>query len=179
MIKIINFIEKITGAAGLLAAGLVLPLILITCYEVFARYVFNVPTIWAYELGYMLTGAYFLLGCAYTLREQGHIRIDIFYNRFPVKLQAVIKVLGYLCLFLPLAWWLSSALLQYAIEAHESGETSGQSAWNPVIWPFRLVIWAGFSLLALQATAEFIKFIYILIGKPLSGSSHETEQAEV
>ena len=59
-----------------------MPLILATVYDVGARYLFNAPTQWAYEVGYMMMGAHALLGMAYTLREGGHIRIDAFSQTF-------------------------------------------------------------------------------------------------
>ena len=51
-----------------MASFAIVPLVLATCYEVLARYLFGAPTIWAYEIGYTLTGSHFLLGMAYTLR---------------------------------------------------------------------------------------------------------------
>ena len=75
-------IERISGVCGKITAWLVVPLILATVYDVAARYLFNAPTQWAYEVGYMMMGAHALLGMAYTLREGGHIRIDAFTQRF-------------------------------------------------------------------------------------------------
>jgi TRAP-type mannitol/chloroaromatic compound transport system permease small subunit len=165
MLTVVRAIERLTGAFGVLAAVVIVPLVLATVYEVFSRYLFNAPTIWAYELAYMAMGTNFLLGAAYTLRERGHIRIDLAYSRYSPRTRALIDAVGYLFLFLPLAWWLSYGLWTYALNAYLSGETSGESAWNPVIWPFRLVFFAGFLLLALQATAELIKAVFTLIGR--------------
>lgn len=167
MLAIIRVIERITGSVGHVAAWVIAPLIFATVYEVISRYLLDAPTIWAYELGYMATGTTFLLGSAYTLRERGHIRIDVFYAHFPAKAQALVEVIGYSVLFLPLAWWLSDALWTYAYDAYASGETSGQSAWNPPIWPFRAIFFIGFLLLALQATVELIKAVLELLGRPL------------
>ena len=83
--KTINFLEKITCMPGYFASGLIIPLVLATCYEVFARYVFGNPTIWAYEVGYLLMGFHFLLGGALTLKKGEHIRIDIFYNKLNIR----------------------------------------------------------------------------------------------
>lgn len=150
-----------------MAALIVAPLVLATVYEVFARYLFNAPTIWAYEIAYMAMGSNFLLGAAFTLRERGHIRIDLVYSHVRPRAQAVIDIVGYVFLFLPVAWWLSWGLWKYAYFAYLSGETSGQSAWNPIIWPFRMVFFAGFLLLSLQATAELVKAYYLLLGRDL------------
>lgn len=165
MEKFIRVIDRLSGSTGVIGAWLVVPLIAATCYEVFSRYALNAPTIWAFELGYMLTGANFLIGTAYTLRERGHIRIDILYNHLPARTRAVIDVVGYVFLFLPAAMWLDIALWKYALSAFKSQELSGQSAWNPVIWPFRLVFFSGFLLLTLQGIAELIRASRYLSGR--------------
>ena len=171
MLLLVRLIERVTGGIGLIAALVVAPLVLATVYEVFSRYLFNAPTIWAYELAYMAMGTNFLLGAAFTLRERGHIRIDVAYSHFSQRTQALIDALGYLFLFLPVAWWLTWGLWKYAYGAFLSGETSGESAWNPVIWPFRVVFFLGFLTLALQGTAELIKAVQAFRGRPLQGPS--------
>ncbi len=74
-----RWIDRISSVSGVIAAWLIVPLIGAMCYEVIARYVFGAPTIWAYELTYLLTGAGWLLGMAYTLSRGAHIRIDVVY----------------------------------------------------------------------------------------------------
>ncbi|MCB1812871.1 MAG: TRAP transporter small permease subunit [Candidatus Competibacteraceae bacterium] len=167
MLIFVRLIERITGSVGLIAAWVVVPLVGATVYEVFARYVLNAPTLWAYEVGYMAMGTNFLLGMALTLREGAHIRIDVLYSRFGPKTKALVNLFGYTVLLLPTACWLSLHLWDYAYGAYLSGETSGESAWNPVVWPFRLVFFSGFLLLAVQGIVEVIKTLYILSGKPL------------
>ncbi|NKC14178.1 MAG: TRAP transporter small permease subunit [Gammaproteobacteria bacterium] len=166
-------IDRLSGNLGILAAWIVLPLIFATVYEVLSRYLLAAPTIWAYEIGYMATGANFLLGAAFALREKAHIRIDVFYSHFSEKSKALIDVLGYLFLFLPLGFWLSYRLGFYALDAFATGERSGESAWNPVIWPFRLIFFTGFAVLSLQALVEFIRAVRVLLGtsaEPGAGS---------
>jgi TRAP-type mannitol/chloroaromatic compound transport system permease small subunit len=165
MNRLIRILEAISGGSGVIAAWLVIPLIFATSYEVFSRYVLGEPTIWAFELGYMATGTHFLIGAAYTLREGGHIRIDVVYDHLGPRAQAWINVFGYLLLMLPASWIISYGLWDYAVAAIESGERSGQSAWNPVIWPFRLVLFSGFLLLSLQGTVEFLKAIRATFGR--------------
>lgn len=159
--------ERLTLGVGALAACLVVPLALATCYEVFARYIFTAPTIWAFELGYTLTGTHFLLGAALTLQRGQHIRIDLIYARLRPKRKAAIDLICYVALFIPFTIFLSIRLWEYMAHAYDTGELSGQSAWNPEIWPFRLVFFCGFALLGLQALVEAVKCAYTLAGRPL------------
>lgn len=153
---LIKNIERVTGSVGILASFALVPLVLATCYEVFSRYVMDAPTIWAYEIGYILTGSHFLLGMAYTLQCGEHIRIDIFSGKFPDRVRAVIDLIGY-AVTLPLMLWLTYALWGHLATGYLRNEHSGQSAMNLPVWPFRIVFFAAFTLLALQIVAEVVK----------------------
>ncbi len=155
---IVRSIERFTGSFGVIASLILVPLVLATCYEVFARYAMGAPTIWAYEIGYLLTGSHFLLGIAYTLREGAHIRIDVFSGKFSTRTRAIVDLVGY-SVTAPLTIWLSYELARYLIDGYESNETSGQSALNLPVWPFRVVFLIAFVLFALQLCAEAIKAI--------------------
>ena len=90
------------------------------------------------------------------------MRVDFFYAHVSPKKRALIDVFTYVVLLLPLAGWLTAALWDKVAKAYESQERSGMSAFNPVIWPFRLVMCAAFALLFLQALAELIRCYEIL-----------------
>jgi TRAP-type mannitol/chloroaromatic compound transport system permease small subunit len=152
----IRSIERITRSIGIMASFAIVPLVLATCYEVLARYVFAAPTIWAYEIGYTLTGSHFLLGMAYALAVGAHIRIDIFSGNFAPRTRALIDLAAYAVL-LPLMIWLSYALFQHLATGYLRSERSGQSAMNLPVWPFRIVFFTAFTLLALQVLAEVVK----------------------
>lgn len=152
----VRAIERLSEYVGIAGACLIVPLVLVTCYEVFARYLFSAPTIWAYEIGYTITGSHFLLGMAFTLMAGEHIRIDIFSGHFSVRTRAIIDLVGYAVL-LPLTVWLAIYLYGYFHTGWVANEKSGQSALNMPVWPFRLVFFAAFLLLALQILAEVIK----------------------
>ena len=158
-------IERISGLTGKTTAWFVVPLIAATVYDVAARYVFNAPTQWAYEVAYMAMGAHALLGMAFTLREGGHIRIDAFTQKFSQTTKALIDLIGYLVFVLPCLAWITWSLWSYWVKALVSNELSGQSAWNPLIWPFKLVFFVAFVLLVLQIVAEIIKAVLFLAGK--------------
>lgn len=159
---LIRFLDRISGTAGAIAAWLVIPLIAASCWEVFSRYVLGEPTFWAFEVGYMMMGTHFLIGLAYTLREREHVRVDFFYAHVSPKKRALIDAFTYVVLLLPLAGWMTAALWSKVQIAYESQERSGMSAFNPVIWPFRLVMCTAFALLFLQALAELIRCYEIL-----------------
>ncbi len=158
MDALIRNIERVTGSVGILASFALVPLVLATCYEVFARYVFGMPTIWAYEIGYVLTGAHFLLAMAFTLKSDEHIRIDIFSGKFSQRTRAVIDLLAYAVL-LPLMTWISYGLFQHLAAGYLRNERSGQSAMNLPVWPFRVIFLVAFVLLTLQIVAEVIKAV--------------------
>jgi TRAP-type mannitol/chloroaromatic compound transport system permease small subunit len=163
MDAMVRAIERASGAVGVFGACLIVPLVLATCYEVFARYLFGAPTIWAYEIGYSLTGAHFLLGMAFTLRYGEHIRIDIFSGKFAPRTRAIIDLVGY-AVVLPMLVWLTLYLFRYLWSGYVANEKTGQSAFNMPVWPFRVVFFVAFLLLALQVLAEVIKTVRVLRG---------------
>ena len=163
MHSLIRQIERVVTVVGIGAAMLLVPLVLATCWEVFSRYVMGAPTDWAYEVGYILTGSHFLLGLAYTLKQDLHIRIDVFTGFMSARTRAVIDAAAY-TVMLPLLAWLAWMLGEYLVAGYVRGERSGQSALNPPVWPFRLVFTVSFALFALQVFAELLKSISRLRG---------------
>ena len=94
--------------------------------------------------------------------------IDILYDRLSLKSRALVNLAFYVALFLPFLVLLNDALWHYALAAFASGERSGNSAWNPPIWPFRVLLSCGFTLLALQVIAECLKSLLTLLNRPYS-----------
>jgi TRAP-type mannitol/chloroaromatic compound transport system permease small subunit len=158
---VLRAIERASEGAGVFGACLLVPLVLATCYEVFARYLFGAPTIWAYEVGYTLTGAHFLLGMAFTLKYGEHIRIDVFSGKFSPRTRAIIDLVGY-AVVLPLTLWLTLYLFYYLRTGYVTNEKSGQSALNLPVWPLRVIFCLAFLLLALQVCAEVLKLVRTL-----------------
>lgn len=164
MERLARSIDGLSEVVGGMAALLVVPLVVATVWEVFARYVLGAPTTWAFELGYMLMGVHFLLGGALTLKRRAHVRIDLIYARLSPRRQAMIDLALYLMLVLPALVLICLRFWEHTASALASGERSGQSAWNPPIWPFRAVIVASFALLTLQVVAECLRAAAILRG---------------
>jgi TRAP-type mannitol/chloroaromatic compound transport system permease small subunit len=169
MQQVIKKIEKITTDIGKVFSWLIVPLVLALCYEVFSRYILKSPTIWAFDITYMLMASIFLLAAAYTLSANRHIRIDIFYSRFSTVKKAWVDLIGYAILFLPVITLLAYFSIGKVIESITASETSDLSPWHPVMWPFRMAIALCFCLLAIQGICEVAKSVLILTNKGRGG----------
>ena len=160
MHKALALIDSLSDHAGRLVAYLIPFLALVEVYEVVARYACNAPTIWASELSAMLFGVFILLGGADTLRQGGHVNMDILYGRLSPKGRAVVDIITF-TLFLTfigvLLWkgwetaWRSLKLLE-----HDSTE------WGPPLYPFKLMLPLGALLLLLQGLAKLVRDIQVL-----------------
>jgi TRAP-type mannitol/chloroaromatic compound transport system permease small subunit len=153
-------IDSISDWTGRVFAWLIIPLVGGLSYEVFARYLFDAPTIWAYDATYMLYGSHFMLGAGYTLLKKGHIRTDIFYNNFSPRWQGTIDATLYLLFFFPGILYFLWAGAAEAIHSWRLLERSDASPWRPPLYPFKTVIPVAAFLLLLQGISEFLKSLH-------------------
>jgi TRAP-type mannitol/chloroaromatic compound transport system permease small subunit len=163
VVSLVRAIDTMSDWTGRLFAWLILPLVAGTTYEVIVRYLFNAPTIWAYDLSYMLYGSHFMLGAAYTLQKGGHIRTDIFYQNWSTRTQGWVDALLYLFLFFPgmiFFFWMGG---QEAMHSLSIGERSDASPWRPVVYPLKMVLPVTAALLIIQGVAEFIKSLHMAL----------------
>jgi TRAP-type mannitol/chloroaromatic compound transport system permease small subunit len=160
----ISHIDRFSTNLGVTGAALVIPLGVIMTYEALARFALNLPTFWAYELSYMLTGAHFSLGIALVTRRGEHIRIDFLYARMSERGRAILDFIILLCCMVPVMSWVALELVDYAWGAWIGEERSGESGWNPVVWPVRTVIAFGFVAFAVQLFAETFKTGAVALG---------------
>lgn len=160
--RIVAAIDRLSTATGWLAGWLIVPMTLGVAYEVAARYGFNAPTSWAASLTYMLYGAQFMLAAAYTLLKGGHIRTDVFYERWSAKTRATIDAMSYVLFFLPGMLFVLYAGGVVAWENWEIRERAGP--WP--LYPLRAVIPLTAALLLLQGLSELIKCVRVIRGGP-------------
>ncbi|KZD05341.1 TRAP transporter small permease subunit [Oceanibaculum pacificum] len=147
-------IGRISGVFGAVAALASFGLILVTLFEVISRYVFHAPTIWAFDVSYMLNGAIFVLAMALTLRMNQHVAVDIVSKAMPEKVFRAIEIAVYLLLILPAISLVAYAGWSEFWKSWLSGEVETVSPWRPYIWPFRLMLAIGLSALWLQVLAR-------------------------
>jgi TRAP-type mannitol/chloroaromatic compound transport system permease small subunit len=148
----------VSRLCGGLAAALVLALVVLMLYDVLLRYAFNAPTLWGFEISTWTMGAAFTLSIGYALACDAHVRVDLLYSRIPRRVLTVIDLL-FLPLLLIVVAWLTWGLWHYFFDAWRTGEKSGGSAWNPRVWPFRLIVLIGFAAFTLQIIASILKTI--------------------
>lgn len=161
LVRLIRLIDAISDWSGRVVAWLVLPLIAVMTWEICVRYLLR-PTQWAFDLSYMLYGAMFMLGSAYTLYRGSHIRTDFLYQNWSVRTQATVDALCYLLLFFPgiaIFLWIGT---EFAWQSWVREERSVGSSWMPVIYPLKAVLPIATAMLLLQGFAEFLKCIHAL-----------------
>jgi TRAP-type mannitol/chloroaromatic compound transport system permease small subunit len=168
LLATIRAIDGFTTWSGKAIAWLILPLVVAVTYEVVARHVFHAPTIWSYDTTYMLYGTLFMLGTAYALRRGAHIRTDIFWDRYSARTKGMIDASAYLLFFFPGILLLLFASLDEAYYAWEIGERSEQTAWRPILYPFKAVVPLTALLLLIQGVSELLKSLYAArTGRPV------------
>ena len=161
---LIATVEKFTRFFALAGAWAISLLIAAMVVEVVSRYFLGAPTKWAYEMSYMLMGTSFLFGIAYCMQMRRHVRVDFFYDRVTSKTKALIDIAGY-SLLIPMVLWLSAGLWDYFYQAYRVNELSGESAWNPIIWPFKFTFVMGFLLLLMQTCVELLKSLLMFLDR--------------
>jgi TRAP-type mannitol/chloroaromatic compound transport system permease small subunit len=160
LIRIVRVIDRFTDTTGTWVAWLNVPLVLVVAYEVVARYVFNTPTIWSFDMTYMLYGTIFMLGAAFALHKGAHIRTDFFYETWSARTKGTVDSISYIVFFFP------SIVMLLLVSTNESWysfgirETSEQTPWRPILWPFKAVVPLTCVLLLLQGVSELIKSFY-------------------
>ena len=160
IVKGIDFISKWTGN---IVRWLTLLLIGGLCYEVFARYALNAPTRWAFDVTYMVFGTLFMLGAAYTLLVDEHVRVDIIHSMVSPKTRDIIEIIGYLIFFFPAIGLLLYSGAGYAWESWEMGERAKESVFSPPIYPFKTVLPVAAFLLLIQGIAKFARCLINLV----------------
>ncbi|MDO9008990.1 MAG: TRAP transporter small permease subunit [Thiobacillus sp.] len=156
-------IDALTERVGQFVIWLVLVATLVSAGNALARWALGASSNAWLEIQWYLFGAVFLLAAGYTLKHNGHVRIDIFYGRLGAKGQALIDLIGGLFFLLPMALllaWLAWPMFMDAWTTQEMSPDSG----GLLRWPVKLLLPLGFGLLALQGLAEIIKKIGVLTG---------------
>ena len=164
LLKISRLIDALNERIGLAANWLVLAACVISAGNALMRYGFNLSSNAWLEIQWYLFAGMVMLGASYTLKMNGHVRVDVFYSRYGERARLWLDLLGGIFFLLPMAviiGWLSWPLF---INSYSVGEVSG-NAGGLLRWPVKVLIPLWFLLLALQGVSEIIKRAAALAGR--------------
>jgi TRAP-type mannitol/chloroaromatic compound transport system permease small subunit len=157
MLRIIRAIDAFSLWSGKFCAWLIIPMVAALTYEVVARYFFDSPTEWAYDMTFMLYGSHFMLGLAYTLQKKGHIRTDSFYGKWSARTQGRVDTVCYLLFFFPGLIVFMVLTWKFFLISFGQGERYVGSPWMPIIYPFKFIMPLATAMLLLQGVSELLK----------------------
>ena len=127
-------LDRFSGFVGRAAAWLTLFMVVVTFVVVVLRYVFDVGFIWLQESVIWMHAAVFMLGAAYTLREDEHVRVDVFYRDMSERRRAWVDLIGVLVFLLPLCVFLAWNSFDFVVQSWKIGESSREPGGLP--FPF-------------------------------------------
>jgi TRAP-type mannitol/chloroaromatic compound transport system permease small subunit len=178
LLGISRFIDALNERIGRSVIWLVLAAVLISAGNAIIRKTLNYSSNAFLELQWYLFSAIFLLCSGYTLLRNEHVRIDVVTGRFSPRVQAWIDVFGTLFFLLPMAILFIYLSWPIFVRTYTQGEIS-TNAGGLLIWPARLLVPIGFTLLSLQGLSELFKRIAFLAGAgPDPITRHDTHAAE-
>lgn len=160
--RVLHTIDGISTWTGKAAAWLIVGLTFLVCAEVFKRYVLNMPTAWIFDASNMLYGTLFMIGGAYTLAQNAHVRGDFLYGSMKPRTQATFDLMLYVTFFLPGVAALAYAGWDYAVLSFRIDEHSNITADGPPVWQFKFMIPLAGALLLLQGAAEIARCVICL-----------------
>ena len=159
---VIKQIDRLSEWIGRSIAWLTLVMVVVTCLIVLARYLFNMGSVGLQESVIYMHGTVFMLGIAYALKHDAHVRVDVFYEGLSRRRQAMIDLAGNLLLLIPVTSFIFWSSLHYVSFSWELMESSAQPGGLPGIFLLKSLIPAMAILLLLQGISELLKSSLVL-----------------
>ena len=164
LLKLERGFDKFADFIGTITAIAMVLMILNVFYDVIARYFFRSGSIAMQEMEWHLFSVIILLGVAYTLKEDGHVRVDVLYDRLSHKRKAMINMVGSILFILPIALLVGISSIDNAYEAYVSMEQSGDPGGLTNRWIVKALIPLAFFLLIITTVGFFIKNLNVYKG---------------
>ncbi|MEJ2592320.1 MAG: TRAP transporter small permease subunit [Candidatus Thiodiazotropha sp.] len=156
--------EAINEWLGRAVSWLSLLMVLVTFVIVVLRYAFDLGWIWLQESVTYMHAALFLIGAAYTLKHEGHVRVDIFYSRFGRRGKAWVDLFGSLLLLMPVCLFIFIVSWDYVAQSWELHEGSQEAGGLNGVYLLKSLILMLAGLLVLQGLAGAIRKLLFLSG---------------
>lgn len=179
MRKLLLGVDRLSTWFGHLFAWLIVAMTALITWEVLSRRLLDAPHAWAFDAQIILYGTLFMTAGAYTLAKNGHVRGDVLYGFFPVRLQAGIDLTLYVLFFLPGVVAMVYAGWQYAGESWVIREHSTITVDGPPIYPFKAFIPIAGAFLLLQGIVEIIRSAYALKNGVWLSRIEDVEEVDV
>jgi len=170
--------DAISTWVGKAFAWLIVVLMLLVVAEVFKRYALNAPTAWVFDASNMLYGTLFMMGGAYTLAHDGHVRGDFLYGNFKPRTQASLDLALYILFFLPgiaALTWSGWTYFQDSLAIHEQTFNA-----DPLpVYPFKFMIPLAGAMVLMQGVSEIIRCVVCLKTGEWTPRLEDAEEADV
>lgn len=178
MVGFIRFADRLSAWFGKTFGWLIILMTFGMSYEVMVRYLFNAPTPWALDLSFIMYGTMFMMGGAYTLSRNGHVRGDFIYRTWKPATQAKVDLALYFLFFFPGILALVFTGFKYAGRSWSYTEVSVNSPAGIPIYQFKSVIVAAGLLLLVQGIAQVFRCIICIRQGEWMTAEDDVEETE-
>jgi TRAP-type mannitol/chloroaromatic compound transport system permease small subunit len=161
--KLVRIIDSFTEVLGKMISWLTLLMVLLTFTIVVLRYGFNLGWIAMQESVLYFHGIVFMLGAAYTLKHDGHVRVDIFYQKFSLKQKAWVNLLGGLVLLMPVCIFIFFISINYVLAAWQIMERSPEAGGLPLVYLNKTLILTLAVTMVFQGVAEVLRNLLVIL----------------
>src|SRR4249919_1186246 len=178
MNRLLLVVDEISTWVGKTYAWSIVILTFTTSYEVFSRYVFLAPTEWAFDASYLLYGTLFMMGGAYALARNSHVRGDFIYRAWSPRRQAGMDLVLYILFFFPGMLAFVYAGFGFAELSRRMNEHSAASPNGPIVWPFKWLIIIVGVLMVIQGIVEVLRCTVCIRNGEWPKRLHDVEELE-
>lgn len=161
----VQFVNRLNQWTGKGVSWLTTLLVLVVCYDVFTRYLLKNSLVAVQELEWHLFAIIFLVGAAYTLRQDGHVRVDLFYARFSPRTKAWVNFFGSLIFLIPFCLVVIWSSKVFVSESYRIGEISPDPGGLPARFVLKTAIPVGFFLLMLQGLSLALQSLLKILNR--------------
>lgn len=159
-----SFVDRINAAIGRHLSWMVWLVAAVCAVVVVLRYVFLISFTWMQELYVWIHAIVFLAGASFAMLINAHVRVDIFYNKWPLKTRAVVEILGAIAFTLPWMIVLAFVSWPFVLDSWKILEGSAQPNGMPGVFLFRTMLLVFCALMTLQCLAIIARGLLVLAG---------------
>jgi TRAP-type mannitol/chloroaromatic compound transport system permease small subunit len=156
-LRLIRNLDRFAELTGLVTAPLTVLIMVLTCIVVIARYAFKVGALPLQEVVVYLHAAIFMLGIGYTLKAQGHVRVDVLHQHFSRRTRAIVELLGTLLFLMPVGGFIFWTSLDYVGLSWSMQEGSADAGGLPGLYLLKALIPTMAILLLIQGVADLLR----------------------